>query len=163
MVAIVNVFGGQPGSGDIFISDPLNMHFAKLLFWLDSFGHVFIYWRPSSFSGNSDLFEKPEMSPQGIIYHSPGLPRSLELSCVSLIPYLAHDPQMISHIKPTGEEAAAYLLKAWVCQFYLQTNEQSFTYRKYTESSDTLLLRKYGAVLYIWNKQKREKNQTALP
>lgn len=158
--------------GIVLTSDPSNTHFAELLFWWDSFGHVFIYpgarhCCPSSFCRNTDLFEKPEMSPQGIIEHSAGIPRSLKHCCVSLIPYLAHGLQMISHIKPTGEEVAVYLLKAGVCQFYLQTNEQKFHLRKIYISVQLW----YSLIKKIWSSSlnlkqeisKRQKPQTNSP
>lgn len=150
--------------GIVLTSDPLNMHFAEVLFWWDSFGHVFMCCHPSFFCGNSDLFEKPEISPSGIIQRSSGITRSQKHCCVSLIPYFAHDLQMISHIKPKRKEVAAYLLKAWVCQLHLQTNEQKLHLGKtYTSVQPWYTFNKEAWCSSLNLKQKISKIQSKQP
>lgn len=153
MVANVNVFGGQPGSGDSLYFWSIKHAFCKATFlmrflWtcLHLLSSLFLQWEQWPVWETWDVSTGYNLALSRLA-KIPGalLCLSDPLSCS----WSANDQSGKAHRRggcclPTEG--------LWVCQFYLQTNEQSFTHRKYTESSDTLLLRKY-----------EEKNQTALP
>lgn len=141
MVANVNGFGGQPGSGDSLYFWLLNMHFEKLLFlirflWtcLHLLSSLFLLWEQWPVWETWDVSTGYNLALSRLA-KIPGalLCLSDPISCS----WSANDQSHKAHRKG----GCCLPTKVWVCQFYLQTNEQSFTYRKYTESSGTLLLR----------------------